>query len=465
MNIDPSGRGPGALRLGIIGVTMVGVLAAGIYLLGLRYTGAFADTVAVTAEMTSTGDGMPPHADVKFRGMIVGSVADVDIAAKGQRQLVRLHLKPSVAQQIPSTVTARVVPANLFGVTALELVDNGPGRDGLRTGTTIREDTSAATAQLQATLTTLRTVLDAIQPQRLARVLETLADALDADARVPGSTIERLDTWTTQVRAIPGIGDMLGNFGAAATAVNRSAPELIEALGDSVTAARTLTERRAKLVTLLTDAGSAVAATNGLFARNPDAGKELVSGLDDVFGAVAADPDAIGASVANLNQALSAYATIFTWGAHQQMQWAIDVTFTPFRPYTAADCPHYGQLAGPRCGVTPNSPAPQEFPPQLLPGRIGPAAPGTNAPAGPTLPWLPGLPPIPGPTAPAGPAAEGPPAPTPSGPAAPASYTGTAAITALLGREPNPAQLLLLRPVLADGAVTVRTSPPSNGGR
>ncbi|RDI45269.1 MlaD family protein [Nocardia mexicana] len=469
MMIDPTGRGPSPRALVLGGVAVAAAVSAVVYLLGLRYTGHFGDDVAVTAVMTGTGDGLPEHADVKFRGMLVGRADGADIVARGERQNVRLALNADVAQSIPETVTARVVPANIFGVTAIELVDNGPAA-GLRAGATIRQDTSTETTQLQTTLTTLRTVLDNIQPDKLGRVLGTLADALDPAARVPGSTIERLDQWTTTVRATPGIGELLGNLGAASAAISRSTPELVDVLAESVTAARTVIDRRAGVVALLSGAGAAVDATNSLFARNPDAGKELVSGLDETFGALAADPGAIAESVANLNVALSKLATVFNWGPSKQMNWAITVTFTPFKQYTAQDCPHYEYLYGPRCGgpSVPDSAVPQQFPPQLLPRRAeaaGPPVPGPPTPLGLTLPGipsLPGLPALPGPPAPPGPpSADGVPAagpvPESTAPAA-APLRGADAIAAMVGGRPTTAQLLLLAPVLADGSVTVTPS-------
>ncbi|MFE3027336.1 MlaD family protein [Nocardia tengchongensis] len=438
MIIDLSGRGPAAHWLGLLGVAMVAVTSTTVYLLGLRYTGAFADTVEVTALMTSTGDGLPQHADVKFRGMLVGAVGGTEVAPKGARQRLTLRIEPGVAESIPDTATVRTVPTNIFGVTAVELVDNGPGR-GLRAGVTLQQDTSAATAQLQTTLTTLSAVLDAIDPMKLARVLGTLADALDPAARLPGSTIERLDTWTTEVRSIPGIGDLLGNLGAAAAAVNRSTPRLIDSLTESVTVARTLTERRAGLVALLTAAGGVVDTTNQLFARNPGAGPALVSGLNETFGALAADPDAIAAAVADLNTALAGLATVFNWGPSKQMRWAFDVSFTPFKQYAAADCPHYGALAGPRCGgpSVPDTAPAQEFPAQLWPGRISAAGPVPS----PTIPF--GLPALPGGDG-IRPASTG-----------PGELRGADAIAALVGGTPTPAQLLLLGPVLWNGAITV----------
>ncbi|MEV6066213.1 MCE family protein [Nocardia sp. NPDC052001] len=419
MYIDPSGRGLSAAWLALIGLLIAAVTTATVYLLGLRYTGAFADTVDVTARLTSTGDGLPQRADVKFRGMLVGQVGSSGIAAAGERQDVVLRIKPELAQSIPSTVTARVVPNNLFGVTAVELIDNGPSGQGLRTGATIVQDTSTVTTQLQATLTTLRTVLDAIDPIKLAHVLGSLADALDPAFRMPGSTIERLDTWTTEVRAIPGVGDLLGDLGAAASALNRSAPQLIDTLTESVTVARTLTDHRAGLVALLTSASGAVDATNDLFARNPGAGPELVGGLDQTFGALARDPDAIAASVADLNAALGKLSTVFNWGPDELMSWVMDLSFTPFQQYTARDCPRYGELAGPRCTAA--------------------AAPGSGS-------------------------------PLPSGLTQPASsrtggLQGAEAISALTGGNPTAAQLMLLGPILTGGSLTVTDSTPRPGGR
>ncbi|MGW5923531.1 MlaD family protein [Nocardia fluminea] len=462
---DPSGRGWSRKRLGLAGVAMAATLSSVVGMLGLRYTGYFADTVAVTAMMTSTGDGLPARADVRFRGMLVGSVSEVDIAEKGLRQRVGLRLDPAAAAAIPISVTARVVPANIFGVSAIELVDNGAAASSLRAGSVVEQDTSRATTALQTTLTTLRDVLDRIQPAKLARVLATLAEALDGDTRLPGSTIERLDQWVTEVRAIPGIGDLLGDLGAAATAVNQSAPELVDALGRSVHTARTITDRRARVIDLLTTAGGAADTTQELFARNPDAGKELVVGLDETFGALAADPSALTDTVSGLNTALARLSTVFDWGPSRQMRWDVTVSFTPFRQYTAADCPRYGSQAGPRCdgASVPDVPAPQHYPTQLLPSWLSTAGPAP-APIPPGVPILP-LPMIPGLSLPgivipglAAPASLPGQQQVPAG--RPISLSGPDAIAAIVGGRPNTTQLLLLGAVLT--GTTVTATPPGD---
>src|SRR5690606_34556220 len=228
--LDPSGRGATARQLTMAGIAMIVAFALVLGALALRYTGYFEDKVAVHAELTSTGDGLPQRADVKFRGMVVGRVDAVEVVAKGQRQRVDIHLRPDAARTIPANVTARVIPNNIFGVSAIELVDNGRPDAYLSEGAVIAEDTSGETMQLQTTLTVLRDVLENIQPAKLGRVLATLAAALDPASRVPGSTVERLDRWITEVRHIPGVGELLGDLGAATTALSQSAPELVGVL-------------------------------------------------------------------------------------------------------------------------------------------------------------------------------------------------------------------------------------------
>lgn len=462
---------------------MLTTVAVLLYLLALRYTGYFEDKVPVTIVLTSTGDGLPSRADVKFRGMVVGRVAAVDVVARGVEQKASVELNPAVASTIPVNVTARVIPNNLFGVTAIELVDNGPESKTLGAGATIAEDTGSETVALQTTLNVLRDVLENIQPEKLGRVLATLSAALDPSVRVPGSTVERLDSWLTQVRQTPGVDALLGDLGRASIALSQSAPELVGVLSESVTTARTLAERRSNLIALLTTGNATVDSVNSLFARNPDAGKFLVSGLDDLFGGLADDPQAIPYTAANLNVALQRLATTFHFGPARQMVWKMDVSFTPFQQYTAQDCPHYGNQYGPRCGgaTVPEVPPEQDYPPQLTPrwldaagpapvpptplGAMGLVLPGL--PALPGLPFIPGLPsipgisPVPNPVAPTEPDAQGPGVPaepeaqSPDVPVRPVALRGSDAVAAIVGGRPTVAQYLLLSPVLAGGSVTV----------
>ncbi|MGW1739615.1 MlaD family protein [Nocardia sp. NPDC001965] len=508
MIIDPSGRGPTMKQLLIAGVCGLVVFAVVLGFLMARYQGYFVEKVKVTANLTTTGDGLPEQADVKFRGVLVGAVKNVSVAAQGELQQVNIDLKPEFAAGIPATVTARVVPSNLFAVTSVELVYNGPDADHLGEGSVIEEDRSQGTIALQDTLTTVQNILDAIDPMQFGRVLGTLSYALDGSGRVPGSTIERLDRWVTSVdQSIPDLGVFLGDLSGSVHALNESAPELMDVLASSVQTASTIADRREELVNVITGASSMADQINDLFARNPNVGKELTVGLNQTFGALAANPASITNAISNLNNSSRKLNTVFTWGPQRQMVWNAGVTFTPFNPNTVADCPRYGELAGPSCGTAPAVADPGYLPEQVKPRRLPAAdglpvmpplpglpqipgvttaagapapaqAPGNNPFAGTPLeglfpqglPQLPGLPGAPAPAAQPGEQPQNPPA-VPGAPApaahngtpgtgvvpaaAPITYEGDAAVTTLLGRKPSSMEYLMLSSILEGGTLRV----------
>ncbi|MFB7720564.1 MULTISPECIES: MlaD family protein [unclassified Nocardia] len=491
MILDPSGRGPTMRQLLIAGVAGLVVFALILGFLMARYKGAFVDKVNVTANLTTTGDGLPDNADVKFRGVLVGAVKNVSVAAKGELQQVHIEMKPEYTGGIPANVTARVVPSNLFAVTSVELVYNGADAAHLKEGSQISEDRSKGTIALQDTLTTVRNILGKIDPIQFGRVLGTLSYALDGSGRMPGSSIERVDRWLQSVDdSIPDLGVMLSDFSNSFRALNQSAPELMGVLSESVKTAQTIADRRAELTSLISGTAVTVDKVNALFARNPNVGKDVTTGTSALFGALSDDPNAIPQAIANLNNSVRKLGSTFHWGPQKQMIWNMGLTFTPYKPYTRDDCPRYGELAAPSCASAPLISDPGTLPESLRPKSLDVAAglPKLPPPAG--FPLIPGLTmveptPAAGDTAPANPFAGTPlqglfPNAAPAAPgnqpgaapaAAPASqqtlpkggtisYPGDSAITALLGRRPSAAEYLLLSPILRDGTLQVTESEP-----
>ncbi|MFD3744615.1 MCE family protein [Nocardia sp. NPDC058633] len=497
MIIDPSGRGPTMKQLYVAGACGLLVFAVILVFLTARYQGHFVPKVNVVANLSTTGDGLPSDADVKFRGVLVGVVKNVDIG-KNAEQKVNIELKPEFAEGIPNTVTARVVPSNLFAVTSVELVYNGATSEHLREGSQIPEDRSKGTIALQDTLTTVRDILNEVDPVQLGRVLGTLTQALDGSGRVPGSTIQRLDHWLTTVAdAGPNVGGMLDNFSNSARALNQSAPELLDVLGSSVQTANTIATKREQLIALLAGASATTDRVNDLFAANPDVGKEVTVGMNATLGSLAADPASITELFRVFGPSLAQLNTTFHGGPHgKQMVWNAGLTLTPYQPNTVADCPRYGDLLGPSCFTAPAEASLPPMPENLRPRRLDSAAglpPLVSIPGMPDIPGLtspgvapmqtangteikpfqgtplegivppiqiPGLPGVLGgaPAPAAAPASAPAPATTPA--ATPISYTGDAAMTQLLGRKPNASEYLLLGPILKGGTLQVS----ENGG-
>ena len=96
-------------------------------LLLVKATGRLDPYIRVVADLVNVGDGLPQRSDVKYHGVLVGVVNDVTPAAHGTPNFVHIDLNPEYATSIPATVTARVVPSNVFAVSSVQLVDRGPG--------------------------------------------------------------------------------------------------------------------------------------------------------------------------------------------------------------------------------------------------------------------------------------------------------------------------------------------------
>ncbi|MFD3510027.1 MCE family protein [Nocardia sp. NPDC058666] len=475
-------------QLYIAGVAGLAVITVILVFLMARYEGYFVPKTKVVASLGTTGDGLPSEADVKFRGVLVGTVDGVDVQQQGAIQNVRINLKPEFADDIPASVTARVVPSNLFAVTSVELVYNGSDSNHLKAGSVIQEDKSKGTIALQDTLTSVREILNEIDPVQFGRVLGTLSQALDGSGRVPGSTIQRLDEWVTTVAdAGPNLNGILNNFSGAIHALNESAPELLDVLGKSVQTSTTIAANRQGLIDVIAGTSATAARLDDLFMLNGDAGKQITTDGAVMFGALAHDPTGLSKSVYEMGVAVAALNTTFTWGPKKQQVWNAGLVFPgiTYIPYAQGDCPRYGELAGPSCATAPVEPILEPLPDKLRPRALDSAAgmaplvsiPGLNIPGLtlpgfaapiaapeqpliPGLPAIPGLPSIPGLTAPAAfTAPAGAAAPAATTPAAttvkPISYTGNAAIAAMVGRTPTVAEYLLFGPITKDSTLTV----------
>ena len=159
---DTDPRGSNDRKLVTLGVcfTLVALLTAAVMVAKSR--GLLDEFVRVDISLTNIGDGLPARSDVKFRGVLVGTVSEVTPSQNGLPNIVHVDIDPQHAQRIPGTITARVVPSNIFAVSAVQLVDNGPSPHPLRDGSTIAEDQTLPTVLFQNVLAKLRELLAAV---------------------------------------------------------------------------------------------------------------------------------------------------------------------------------------------------------------------------------------------------------------------------------------------------------------
>ena len=159
-SLEPDGRGVSDRQLLGCGIAVVLVAVLVTAILLTKATGRLDSHVRVVAALINVGDGLPQRSDVKYHGVLVGMVNGVTPAANGEPNYVHIDLNPTYAASIPASVTARVVPSNVFAVSSVQLVDRGPG-PAIRSGAKILEDTELPTVLFQTTISKLRDILAA----------------------------------------------------------------------------------------------------------------------------------------------------------------------------------------------------------------------------------------------------------------------------------------------------------------
>ncbi|GAA1878533.1 MCE family protein [Pseudonocardia ailaonensis] len=230
-------------RKASLGVVFVLVIALLLGLAVAQYAGAFRSGVPVTLKVDRIGLQLSDKADVKIRGLIVGSVKQVSTTGDGAT--IELSLDPDKVGMIPADVTARLLPKTLFGEKYVSLVPPAqPGTVKLASNDTITEDRSVAGIEVERVLDDLLPLLQAVKPQDLAMTLGSLSQGLQGRGDQLGRTLEQLNTLTGGLKpAIPDLQADITQLADFSENLSNSAPDLLSALDDLTTTSRTIVDQ------------------------------------------------------------------------------------------------------------------------------------------------------------------------------------------------------------------------------
>ncbi len=123
---DQGARAPSSRSLrirGLIAAVVLGIAGIALYQLG---SGRYDDTFKLTVVADVIGEGLTPGAEVKFRGLTIGSVKTLQ-AVGYNKQKITLELEPRQVKALAIDTTANFVSSNTFGLAAVELVSSGTG--------------------------------------------------------------------------------------------------------------------------------------------------------------------------------------------------------------------------------------------------------------------------------------------------------------------------------------------------
>lgn len=372
-SLDLDGRGPSERQLLGAGVAVLVVIALATAGLLAKSTGMLNAYTRVVADLVNVGDGLPAQSDVKYHGMLVGSVTDVIPAAYGKPNYVHINLKPEHAKDIPASVTARVVPSNVFAVSSIQLVDSGDPGPTIRDGAHIAENSELSTVIFQTTVSKLRDILAATGRGRDDHSLGILAavGAATDNRRVKllsaGANMSRLlDQLNGIVATDPGPSTVSALLDAT-HGLQATAPDLVDALHQAVEPMRAFAQKRAELASLVGGGQHTTGVAREAFDNHADQLIGITHDLTPVIGVLANNADKFVPIFTRVNRLSDKF---FDQLYHPELvtkNMRSNLSFTPMHTYTRADCPQYGELKGPSCFTAPMISVRPDLPETLLP--------------------------------------------------------------------------------------------------
>jgi phospholipid/cholesterol/gamma-HCH transport system substrate-binding protein len=228
----------------------------------------FSTTDDVRVHIAFSGQQLLPGSDVKIRGIIVGSVGS--ISSTGQGADLHLKMQPGMVKDIPTNVTARLVPKTLFGEKYVDLVvPPNPASTHLHNGSVITQDHTKPALEIDQALDDLLPLLKTVQPVKLDQTLSAIATALQGRGQELGTTIQQFDTYLKGFNPqLPTLQHDMTALSGVTRTYSQAADPLLRMLGNLTVTSNTVVNEQTQIVRLLADVTGAATTTRDLLALN-----------------------------------------------------------------------------------------------------------------------------------------------------------------------------------------------------
>lgn len=262
----------------ILGGVCLAVVAAIVLVTVASYNKVFVPSDTVTLDAGNTGNALQKGSDVKLNGVPIGTVRAIRPVPGGSQ--LTLGISPSAMNEIPADVVARLLPKTMFGERYVALVKPAAGLADatvaadttsarLRPGAVIHEDTSAPALELQRVFDRLLPLLRSIQPDKLAAMMGSLAEALHGHGNDIGRSLSQWASYLHKLNPhVPAMADDFARLADVARTYDAAAPDLISALDNLVITGRTLAARNNQLLNLYATVINSSNTATGWVANN-----------------------------------------------------------------------------------------------------------------------------------------------------------------------------------------------------
>jgi virulence factor Mce-like protein len=350
------------IRRRLIGVLFLAVLAGLPVLAVAVYDKAFSHPMEVTLHTDFTGNQLRPTADVKERGVIVGSVRKVHSVGDGA--IVTLAIDPKYADDIPANTVAQILPKTLLGQEYVSLAVPSSPSGPIQAGDQIEQDHSAASLETQEVLGNLLPVLQAINPAQFNVTLTAMADSLRGHGEDLGHLLVSLDKYVKTFNEKTPQGDTytqrfvtnLQKLGQVALKYNQAAPAIADALDNLRTTSNTISAGQPQMQKLFSSIVGASDTTGDFLGTNESNIDTVSSDSAQVFGLLGEYAPEYDCTFTAMGHVADLAAGYFHGGeAHLSMQ----IDNGNMGKYKPGQGPRLISGYGPGCYGLPSNPTPQ----------------------------------------------------------------------------------------------------------
>jgi virulence factor Mce-like protein len=326
------------LAVGFVGLT-IGI-----------YRKVFTPVDLVTLRVERTGTQLNLGADVKVRGVRVGSVRSVAADADGAS--IILALDPGSVALVPANVSARVLPKTLFGERYVDLRLPSAPAAPIANGAVIGQDRSETAIEAQQVLDHLLPLLTAVHPAQVATTLSALSQALHGRGAELGTTLVGLDNYLKGFNpAVPDLVKVFDDLTPVADTYAKAAPDLFGGLADLTTTTRTFEDKQDQLRRLFVGVRSVSDDLHDYLDDNGDNLVDLSRSARPALRVLARYSPEFPCFFRQMVDGIPrAEATFGKGSPHpEQVKVLIEITANRGKYLPGVDTPRYEDNRGPRC--------------------------------------------------------------------------------------------------------------------
>ncbi|WP_319455002.1 MULTISPECIES: MCE family protein [unclassified Mycobacterium] len=251
----------------IAAAILAAAVVAAVVFTYLSYTAVFTSVDTVTVLSPRAGLVMERDAKVKYRGIQIGKVKDIEYA--GDQAKLTLAIDSSQLPYIPSNANVRIGGTTVFGAKAVEFVPpDNPSGNTLRPGAQVQA--SSVQLEVNTLFQTLTDVLKKVDPINLNATITALGEGLRGNGDDLGATISGLNYYLQQLNPkLPTLQEDFQKTAVVANVYGDAAPDLAKVFDAAPTISNTIIDQQDNLnATLLAATGL---ANNGTATLAPAA--------------------------------------------------------------------------------------------------------------------------------------------------------------------------------------------------